>query len=114
MGVEPAFISRVSNAKVLKLAHEPKMSQQLLQQQLLLFGKVARAGDDDLLRRLTFIGNTQTSATNRFVRRVGRPRNEWATMVQREAWKMSPQADQIIHNEASWKTKICQHCSYRD
>jgi len=110
VGVKPAFISRVSNAQVLSLAGETCLGRQLLKQQLLLFGKVARTSSEDLLRSLTFVGNTNQPATNMYIRRVGRPRNEWATMLNKESYKMSLQADRIVKNEVEWRRAVCHYC----
>ena len=46
--------------------------------QLLLFGRVARLLDSDIRRKLTFRNGSLRAATDTFVRRVGRPRTEWA------------------------------------
>jgi len=82
----------------------------IFKQQLLLFGKVARENSENLLRSLTFVGNTTQPATSFYVRRVGRPRNEWATMLSKESYKMSAEADRIIRNEEEWKRAVCQYC----
>ena len=111
VGVKPAFVSRVSNAKVLQLAGQVPLGRQLLKQQLLLFGKVVRASSEDTLRNLTFIGDTDEPATNRYIRRVGRPRNEWAVMVRREAYKMTPQVDRLIRSKQLWQHTVCQYCN---
>ena len=58
-----------------------------LKQQLLLFGKVARAPDDDVFRGLTFIPGSLTPATERYVRKTGRPRHTCARMPLQEATK---------------------------
>ena len=73
--VKPSFVSRVSNAVVLKKAGQTALRRQLLKQQLLLYGRVARSSNDDVLRQLTFIPDSVHAATGRYVRRVGRPRN---------------------------------------
>ena len=103
--IRPSFVSRASNAKVLMRAHEHPQSSYLHYQQLLLFGRVARAPAGDVLRRATFHHGLE-SATNRYVRRVGRPRNEWARMLREEACKMSPQYESLIRDVAAWKQAV--------
>ena len=102
VGVKPAFVSRVSNAKVLQLAGQVELRRQLLKQQLLLFGKVVRASPGDTLRSLTFIGSTDLPATGMYIRRIGRPRNEWAVMLRQEAYKMTPDVDRMIYSRQVW------------
>ena len=83
--VSPSFISRVTNKSVLQKAGHREFTQQLLKQQLLLFGRIARSPDSDMLRELTFISGTLQPATERFVRKVGRPRFEWASCLAKVA-----------------------------
>ena len=89
--VAPSYVSRIANKTVLAKAQQIPYTRQLLLQQLLLYGKVARAPDDDVLRRLTFVARTLEPATNAFVRKVGRPRHEWASLLKREALKFTLQ-----------------------
>ena len=79
--IKPAFYSRVSNASVLQQAGEVPLAKQLLKQQLVLFRQLARAPEADILRELTFVGATLQATTSERVRRVGRPRNEWAIQI---------------------------------
>ena len=83
--MSPSFISRVTNKSVLQKAGHREFTQQLLKQQLLLFGRIARSPDSDMLRELTFISGTLQPATERFVRKVGRPRFEWASCLAKVA-----------------------------
>jgi hypothetical protein len=107
--IQPSFISRVSNAKVLATAAVPPLGRQLLKQQLLMYGRVARSMATDPLRDVTFhVG--LFPATSRFVRRVGRPRNEWATMLHKEALNMNPRFETILHNKEEWKRAVHRYC----
>ena len=81
LGIPSAYFSRVSNKVVLARAQQIPYTMQLLKQQLLLYGKVARSRDDDPLRKLIFCPGSLEPATSRRVRRVGRPRNEWAVKL---------------------------------
>jgi len=111
LGIKPAFVSRVSNAVVLQQAGQVPLGWQLRKQQLLMYGRIARAPATDPLRSVTFCPDTQCPATSRYVRRVGRPRNEWAVMLEKESYKMSPQATSIIHNAVEWRMSVERYCS---
>ena len=76
VGVKPAFISKTSNAVVLERAGQVSFGQQLMKQQLLLYGRIARSPDSDFLRSLAFSPGSLDAATSRYIRRIGRPRNE--------------------------------------
>ena len=86
--IKVPFISRISNATVLQQSGQTQLSRSLLKQQLLLFGKIARAPDSDPLRKMTFLPGTLLPCSGQYVRRVGRPRNEWTTMLHKEYCKM--------------------------
>jgi hypothetical protein len=110
LGIKPSFISRVSNFSVLQQSGQISYGRQLLRQQLLLFGRVARAPETDPLRRLTFVPGSVRPATGQCVRRVGRPRNEWAVMLEKEAQKMHTNFNQMVHNEMEWKSAVTDYC----
>ena len=105
-GIAPAFLSRVSNARVLQLTQQSPLTQTLAKQQLLLLGKAARAPEGSLFRTSTFCPRTLTPATNRYVRKVGRPRSEWVPHVYRMAVSLTGSAatlERLIESEADWK-----------
>ena len=110
MGIKASFISRVPNTSVLQQSAQVRFGQQLLRQQLILYGRIARATPNDPLRKLTFVPGTLQSAANRYVRRVGRPRNEWAAMLAKECCKMGGDTDNIILIEADWRRAVYQYC----
>jgi len=62
--VAPSYVSRIANKTVLTKAQQIPYTRQLVPRQLLLFGKVARASDTDVLRRLTFVPGTLEPALN--------------------------------------------------
>ena len=62
-GIKPSFLSRVSNASVISLTGQKPLSTILAAQQLLLYGKVARAPTGSLLRDSTFCPNSLRPAT---------------------------------------------------
>ncbi len=49
------------------------------------------------------------SATDIFVRRVGRPRNEWAKMLRKECVKMGIDIDGTLYIEGEWRVAVYQH-----
>ena len=112
LGIKPAYFSRVSNKEVLRLSGQKLFTTQLLRQQLLLYGRIARSADTDFLRQLTFCPGSLRPATDRYVRRRGRPRNEWASMLQKEALKLIPSFSRLesnIKNEIAWLHTVLQH-----
>ena len=106
MRVQPAFVSRVSNKSVLEESGQRSLEKQLLQQQLLLYGRIARAAPSDPLRSLAFIPGGLEPATSHYIRRVGRPRNEWATMLRKECSKMGAHFTNCIYNEDEWRRAV--------
>ena len=56
---------------------------------------------------LTFVPGTLSPLTGQYVRRVGRPRNEWAVMLHREYCKMG--AGRSTYIEQEWREAVCQH-----
>ena len=71
-----------------RLAHEAASSQ-LLKCQLLLLGRVVRAPDHNPMKVASFIPIFLEPATNRYVRRVGRPRFEWGPRMLKEAFRIA-------------------------
>ena len=69
--------SRISNVAVRERANWKSASQLLLEQQLVLFGKVLRAPSEDILHQVSFVPGSLTPATSRYIRVVGHPRKEW-------------------------------------
>ena len=68
----------------------------LLRQQLLLFGKAARATAESPLRYLTFVGDSLRPLADYFIRRPGCPRNEWTRMVLNEALRLTGSMDTLV------------------
>jgi hypothetical protein len=110
-GIPPSFVSRVSNKIVLEKSGQVVLGRQLLRHQLLFFGRVARAPASDPLRILTFVPDSVDAATGRYIRKVGRPRNEWAVMLQKECWRMNAEFLKFIDNEAEWKRAVHMYCN---
>ena len=63
-------------------------SNMVVEQQLLLLGKVARAPRESVLRSAVFQSGISTSmwpVTDRYIRKRGKPRLEWAAVVHLKA-----------------------------
>lgn len=115
VGIKPAFISRVSNKIVLQRASQSSYTKQL-RLQLKLFGRIARAPDNDVIRKLTFCPNSLRAATDRYIRKAGRPRNEWATMLFQDVARLSCShgfacAHDFVQDEAAYEFAIIRDCS---
>jgi hypothetical protein len=112
VGIKPAYISRVSNAEVLRRTGHQQATVLLQQRQLLLFGKVARAPLSHPLQQASFIPGTMLSATSRYVRRVGRPRREWVPEVSRKALAVVASFNELsrtVQDARIWKQRVQQH-----
>ena len=81
LGVQPAFLSRVSNTSVLQMAARQPLSEVLLKRQVRLLDKVTNSPTGNPLRDATFIGGTSQPLSRRYVRKVGRPRTDWVATV---------------------------------
>ena len=77
--IPSSYISRVSNACVLSRAGVRPLSEQLLHRQLLLLGRVARSPDGSTMRINTFRDGGVQPQIGHFIRRRGRPRQDWTT-----------------------------------
>ncbi len=112
--IQPAFVSRVSNRVVLQRSKQAPYSSQLLRQQLMLFGKVARADDSDVLRRVSFCNGTLSPLLDRYVRKVGRPKYEWPKMLLKEATQMSGSIEcvqSLVRDAIRWKARVYEYTS---
>ena len=88
------------------------LTTSLTKQQLLLFGKAARASAGSLMREATFCPDTLRLATDRFVRRRGRPKLEWASEIAKTAHRVkgSLTLDAAILDKAEWTTLVTNFC----
>ena len=112
-GIQPSYLSRVSNKEVLRTSGQLPYRRQLMKQQLTLFGKVARARDDDPVRRLTFCPGSLRPTTSRYVRRRGRPRHEWATKLWEHGVKLAGDAGKlpgILADKKVWEHAVATYC----
>ena len=79
-----SFVSRVSNAAVLEKAGMKLFTEHLLKHQLHLLRKVAITGVGHPMRQDTFADASLTPQIGRYIRRRGRPRQDWTTQLLRE------------------------------
>ena len=105
----PSFLSRISNKEILRMAGSPKpLSKLVLERQLVLLGKVLRTPEDQPLRSCVFaVGATPIVCY--YVRRVGRPRVEWAPVLLDEARRRLGGALSIIQNAEDakmWRSSL--------
>ena len=79
-----SYFSRVSNASVLQRASCLTLSDMIKKAQLKLFDAVLEDPDKAELRRAAFHGQSQTPESAFWVRRRGRPRQNWTEELQKE------------------------------
>ena len=87
-GIKPAYVSRISNKVVLARTEQKPITQNLAKQQLLMYGKVARAPAGGLLRDSAFCPGTLHPVTDKYIRKRGRPCIEWVAEVTKLAVRM--------------------------
>ena len=85
VGIEHSYLSRVSNAEVLKVSGAKSASSTLLRSQLRLFGRVATCNAAANLRKELFEPGCLDIKRLDGDRRQGRPRNYWPQMVRSHA-----------------------------
>ena len=81
LGVAPSFVSRVSNKIVLDRFGARPLSTQLLQRQLLFYGKLAGQANTSLPRSVALEPSDVTPRFWNMRRCVGRPRLRWTSYV---------------------------------
>jgi hypothetical protein len=88
LGIQPSFLSRISNHIVRQRAACRCFSELLVDRQLMILGMVLRAPQDSPLQAVSFIPGTLQPATSRYARLVGRPRKEWVPIAFNNAYKL--------------------------
>ena len=110
--VPAAFVSPVSNKTVFSRAGARPLSEQLLKHQFFLLRKAACSADGHPLRKDTFADASLVPQIGRFVRRVGRPQQEWTDQLMQEgrrrmgAMFQTLLSDQTEGSDARWKTGV--------
>ena len=85
LSIPPAYISRVSNATVFAEAGARPITEQLAGRQLMLLRRVGKSQAGSPLRRNTLVADTANPVIGSYVRRPGRPRQDWASQTLSEA-----------------------------
>ena len=96
------------------MAGKQQLTQQLLKQQLSVFGRIARAPDTDMLREVTFVPGTLLPATGKYIRKTGRPRLEWASCVAKVAHSIisvNETLSSVVLDEKGWRQRVHQYFS---
>jgi hypothetical protein len=75
--IPSSFVSRVSNARVRKLAEQEPLSAQVRRAHMQLLERVLNDPAKQPLRDVVFIAGTDTPVITKYVRKVGRPRHNW-------------------------------------
>ena len=83
--IPPAFLSRISNAEVLRRAGSPKLLTDTIKDvQVAQLGRVLRSSPQQPLRKAA-CAHGLSPVVSHYIRRVGRPRREWVPTVLEEA-----------------------------
>ena len=109
LGIPPAFLSRISNAEVVRKSGLALATKRLEQQQLVLLGKVLRADLDSPLQTSTLkpTGSTQP-VTDFYIRKIGRPRKEWFKVVfDIASRRYRGNLYDLAKDERVWKQVLC-------
>ena len=77
-----SFVSRITNERVRTIAQQPPLSQSIKASQLALYDQVLNNPEKHYLRSVAFHRDSLLPKTAAFVRRVGRPRDNWTEQVQ--------------------------------
>ena len=112
IGVKPSWISRTPNAQVLARTGHAAASQLLLMRQMQLFGKVLRADQASPLHSCSFIPGPLVPATDRYVRRVGRPCKEFVKEMLQQSVRIFGDvaaAASAASNKRAWSCMLKLH-----
>lgn len=115
VGVKPAYISRVSNATVLEKTGHVAASRLVQKKQMQLFGRILRAPSDSPLRSVSFIPGSLRPATERYVRRKGRPAKEWVPETSKlvcQIFGSVHNAERAALNKRAWDISLENHFGF--
>ena len=108
-GILPSYISRKTNVEVLRISAQTPLSKTITRHQLLLYGKAARCPAGSAFRDCCFCPGTLRPTTDRYVRRIGRPKLEWATQVRDAAVRLFGSCldwEKILNLRNVWETSV--------
>ena len=107
--IAPSYYSRVSNVTVWQRARTQCLSKRLLQQQLHYFWKLTVASSEHPCREYVFEDGATDLRRLSGIRRVGRPRMEWATEVHKHAVKVAGSQERLSEGFSSREWRRCVH-----
>ena len=101
----------VSTKYILQQFQSSRLSNILLQRQLLLYGEIARSPDDDVVRQTVFHENG-IQIKDVLHRRRGRPRKTWNQEVNRMAMQCSEglNLQTVVMDKDEWKRRVKSFC----
>jgi len=115
--IQHSYLSRVSNADVLKDAGEQPLTATLRYRQLKLFGRIALMQEDTLMRKVTFEPGSFDVRRRIGARRRGRPRQTWTPCVRAHAVAAAGGEDELTRmmentagGRAAWSKAIWSYC----
>ena len=93
--IPAAYISRVSNATVLHVTGQSKLSDSLARRQMIYMGQLARRPSADPVRSSVFELNTLDLRKAVGPRRRGRPRQTWGHLVWNNCLKVAGSPERL-------------------
>ena len=113
MKIPMAFYSRVSNVEVLRRAQTRPVTTVLLERQLLYLHRLANLPGDSQLRRSVFRPGSFELQRPAGVRRVGRPRTNWADAVWAAALEAAGSEQALVSfldtRISAWRGEVRRH-----
>ena len=117
LGIQHSMISRVTNVEVLSRAGVRKASVMLLERQLRLFGRIALCSELQTLRDCLLRPGSLSLKSDDYLRRVGRPRHYWPTMVRAYAVRAAGSEAELeillspsAIAQADWNATVKTYC----
>ena len=111
VGIQHSYWSRISNIEVLSYVGAHRLSNLLLEQQLLVFGNIYRRPSHDVLRQAIFEEHSVVLQVHAKNRRRGRPKLAWATEVEKMALQVtSDTLSTSMADAACWKKNAQKFC----
>ena len=99
------------NETVLSYVNAPKLSDLLLEQQLLVFGKIFRKPNTDTLRKAVFEEDSDVLKLHTKRRGRGRPKLAWSVEVRKMAQLVTTESLRVVlGNEVHWKKLVRKFC----
>ena len=89
MRIPSASVARISNATVLERAIQLKLSKRIKHMQLDLLGQVITTEKKKPLKEVAFHKNTLRPETSVYIRRLGRPRQNWTEQLISQMYRIT-------------------------